>query len=102
MEIKEKKVKQSFKEYYQSNPIFRASHLKKLAEQVQCESCNKSVSRSHLSKHNRTHKHIKNSLPKKEEVPVYLRTDDDMLERIKNIEKYLKTLNENFNIKNLI
>ncbi len=55
-EIKENKPKQTFKEYYHSNPEFRRKHLEKMLTKVSCE-CGHIVNKCSLLRHKKSKTH---------------------------------------------
>lgn len=44
----------SFKERYDSDPVYKSKHLMKMREKMTCPSCNKTVTRSSIARHKRT------------------------------------------------
>ena len=55
--ITEKK-KFNFAEYYKTHPEFKARHLKKMMEKMNCPICNKDVRKGNISLHNKSSKHM--------------------------------------------
>lgn len=55
----------TFRDYY-ANEEFKQRHLARMKEKIDCE-CGKSVSRSNLSAHKKTKKHLRN---------IQIKTDD--------------------------
>jgi DNA topoisomerase IB len=55
-EIKQKKIMNRFKEYYDTHEEFRKSHNKKMCEKIQCE-CGFETARANLSRHRKSHIH---------------------------------------------
>jgi hypothetical protein len=53
----DEKMKKPFKEYYQTDPDFKARHLKYVMEKVKCETCGKEISRCNMTKHKTSNKH---------------------------------------------
>ena len=54
--MSDKKIKQSFKEYYYGNPEFRERHMKNMNERVMCE-CGILSSRANLMRHAKSRRH---------------------------------------------
>jgi hypothetical protein len=84
-EIKLKKTKQTFKEYYDANPEFRRKHLDKMLTKVACE-CGHIVNRCSLIRHKKTKSHERqlNAVKKID--------DSDKLEKMQNEINELKQL----------
>ncbi len=80
------KKKQTFKEYYDSNPEFREKHLNKLRERIICE-CGKSVARSNLSRHKKTTLHIKHLNCKTNELA-------ETKKKLRRLERIIKNSDE--------
>lgn len=53
--------KQTFKEYYESNPEFKKKHREYVKQRVPCVECGKMVPKGNLSAHRKTKKHSQNA-----------------------------------------
>lgn len=86
MEHQQKK-KQTFKEYYSSNPEFQQKHRDYVRQKIVCPDCNKEVSRSNLSAHKRAKKHAKYMNKN-----VQQNTDSDLKKEIDQLKSKIESL----------
>ncbi len=92
------KGNKTFKYYYDNDDEFKTKHLKKLSERIECD-CGFITARCNLSRHKRSHLHIK-KIGNKDEIKK-LQKEKDKIEkeitRLKNererINKKIKKLN---------
>lgn len=93
---KEKANVKKFTDYY-SDPAFREKHLKYVREKVICKECGKMYSRSNISNHKKTKKHLNNCKKFKEKnIVVHGNIGDiisymeDLLEKVSIIQSMNK------------
>jgi hypothetical protein len=94
-EPKPKKERKSFKQRCEEDPDFYQKTKDKLKEKVVCKDCNAEVSKSSLSEHNKTKKHIRNTIAKAKNDEVNLLEKDKKDKINKFLDIMYKVLTEN-------